>query len=115
MRGEDAPLGRRYCRHLGFRPAIEILQFPGVRGGACAIVRSVGRVAFGECGSDVPDVDDTVLRVEPSMLINLFFDPFAPRRVLVARAERLRSPTGDNFAAAELDAFEQRHEPWFEL
>src|SRR3954466_11660248 len=114
MRGEDAPLGRRYGAHLGFRPGIEILQFLDVSRRPRAIVRGVGRIVLGQRGSDVPDVDDPVLRVEPRMLVNLF-GRFAPWGALFTGAVGLRAPADDDLAAAELDAFEQGFEPGFKL
>ena len=114
MRGQDAPLGQRYRSHLGFRPGIKVLQFLDVRGRPNAIVRGVSRIVFGQGCGDVPDIDDSVLRVEPRMLVDLF-GRLALRGALFARAERFCAPAYYNFGAAELHAFEQRLEPGFEL
>ena len=49
------------------------------------------------------------------MLVNLLFGRLAPRGALLAGGECLHAPADYNFGAAELDAFEQRLEPGFEL
>src|SRR5207302_6757531 len=103
-----------YGGHLDFRPGVDVLQLLDVRGRPRAIVRRVGRIALGQRRGDVPDVDDSVLRIEPRMLVN-FFGRFAPRGALLAGAVGFRAPADYNFGAAELDAFEQRLEPGFEF
>ena len=49
------------------------------------------------------------------MLVNLFFGRLASRGALLAGAVGFRASADDDFGAAELDAFEQRLEPGFEL
>src|SRR5260370_26229251 len=92
-----------------------VWRFVDVRGRPCPIVRGVWRIAFGQGGGDVPDVDDSVLGIEPRMLVNLFFGRLASRGALLAGAVRFRAPADYNLGAAELDAFEQGLEPGLEL
>src|SRR5260370_35839588 len=92
-----------------------VWRFVDVRGRPCREFRGVSRISFGLGGGDVPDVDDSVLGVEPRMLVNLFFGRLASWGALLAGAVRFRAPADYNLGAAELDAFEQRLEPGFEL
>src|SRR6202021_4178856 len=111
VRGKESSLCRRQSGNLGFRPGVEGLQFLDVGVRSRTIVRGIGWIAFYQASGDVPDVDDTVLRVEPSVLVDLFFPGFVPRRALLNGSQRFRASAHDDFGAAELHLLEQRLEP----